>query len=101
MEIYRNLLLQTGGDADEALRGMEDFKKLLEKSGEVERTPGGFHVTPKGERRIRQDSLNEIFATLQAGGSGDHRTPVAGKGGERLSETRPWQFGDSLSDLDS
>ena len=116
MEIYRNLLLQTGGDADEALRwmehfgeqygffndrfGIEDFKKLLEKSGEVERTTRGFQVTPKGERRIRQDSLNEIFATLQAGGSGDHRTPVAGKGGERLSETRPWQFGDNLSDLD-
>ncbi len=117
MEIYRNLLLQTGGDADEALRwmehfgeqygffndrfGIEDFKKLLEKSGEVERTKRGFQVTPKGERRIRQDSLNEIFATLQAGSSGDHRTPVAGKGGERLSETRPWQFGDNLSDLDS
>ncbi len=117
MEIYRNLLLQTGGDADEALRwmehfgeqygffndrfGIEDFKKLLEKSGEVERTTRGFQVTPKGERRIRQDSLNEIFATLQAGSSGDHRTPVAGKGGERLSETRPWQFGDNLSDLDS
>ena len=55
MEIYRNLLLQTGGDADEALRWMEhfgeqygffnerfglaDFKKMLEQSGEVERTP--------------------------------------------------------------
>jgi uncharacterized protein with von Willebrand factor type A (vWA) domain len=116
MEIYRNLLLQTGGDADEALRWMEhfgeqygffnekfgiaDFKKLLEQSGEVERTPQGFQVTPKGERRIRQDSLNEIFSALQAGGSGDHRTPVAGKGGERLSETRPYQFGDNLSDLD-
>ena len=116
MEIYRNLLLQTGGDVDEALRWMEhfgeqygffndtfgiaDFKKLLEESGEVERTPQGFQVTPKGERRIRQDSLNEIFNALQAGGAGDHRTPVAGKGGERLSETRPYQFGDNLSDMD-
>jgi uncharacterized protein with von Willebrand factor type A (vWA) domain len=116
MEIYRNLLLQTGGDVDEALRWMEqfgreygffnerfgiaDFKKMLERTGEVERTPRGFKVTAKGEKRIRQDSLNEIFSTLQAGGAGDHRTPVAGKGGERLSETRAWQFGDSLSDLD-
>jgi uncharacterized protein with von Willebrand factor type A (vWA) domain len=116
LEIYRNLLLQTGGDVDEALKWMEhfgeqygffnerfgiaDFKKLLEKTGEVERTPEGFQVTPKGERRIRQDSLNEIFSTLQAGATGDHRTPVAGKGGERLSETRPYQFGDNLSDLD-
>ena len=116
MEIYRNLLLQTGGDVDEALRWMEqfgeqygffnekfgiaDFKKLLEESGEAERTPQGFKVTPKGEKRIRQDSLNEIFSTLQAGAAGDHRTPQAGKGGERLSETRAYQFGDNLSDLD-
>ena len=116
MEIYRNLLLQTGGDVDEALRWMEhigeqygffnerfgiaDFKKLLEESGEAQRTPQGFRMTPKGERRIRQDSLNEIFSTLRAGGQGEHRTPVAGAGGERLSETRPYRFGDSLSDLD-
>jgi Ca-activated chloride channel homolog len=117
MEIYRNLLLQTGGDVEEALKWMEhfgeqygflndkfgiaDFKKLLEKSGEVERTPRGLHVTPKGERRIRQDSLDEIFHALQAGGTGDHRTPQAGKGGERLSETRAWQFGDDLANLDA
>jgi len=65
--------------------GIADFKKLLEKTGEVEKTPRGFKVSPKGERRIRQDSLNEIFSALEAGGSGDHRTPVAGKPGERLS----------------
>jgi uncharacterized protein with von Willebrand factor type A (vWA) domain len=74
---------------------------MLKDSGEVEQTPRGFQVTPKGETRIRQDSLNEIFSALQAGGPGDHRTPVAGKGGERLSETRPYQFGDNLSDLDA
>jgi Ca-activated chloride channel family protein len=116
MEIYRNLLIQTGGDAEEALRwmeqfgeqygffsdtfGLDDFKKRLEESGETRRTPQGLQVTPKGEKRIRQDSLNEIFATLQAGGVGDHRTPHAGQGGERLSETRAWRFGDDLSNLD-
>jgi hypothetical protein len=110
------LLLQTGGDVDEALRWMEhfgreygffdenfsieDFKKLLEETGEARRTPRGFEMTPRGERRIRQDSLNEIFSTLRAGSAGDHRTPVAGTGGERLSETRRWQFGDDLANLD-
>ncbi len=116
MEIYRNLLLQTGGDVEEALRWMEqfgeqygffnetfgiaDFRKLLEESGEAERTSRGLRLTPKGERRIRQNSLNEIFSALQAGGAGDHRTPAAGAGGERLSETRQYRFGDNLSDLD-
>ena len=117
MDIYRNLLLQTGGDADEALRWMEhfgkeygflddkftieDFKRLLEESGEAERTGEGFAMTPRGERRVRQDSLNEIFSTLDAGGAGDHRTPLAGSGGERLSETRSYQFGDDLANLDA
>ena len=116
MDIYRNLLLQTGGDVDEALKwmehfgreygflndtfGIEDFKKLLEESGEAQRTGEGFAMTPRGEHRVRQDSLNEIFSSLSAGGAGDHRTPVAGSGGERLSETRPWQFGDDLANLD-
>jgi uncharacterized protein with von Willebrand factor type A (vWA) domain len=116
MDIYRNLLLQTGGDVDEALRWMEhfgneygflgetftieDFKRMLEESGEAQRTGEGFVVTPRGERRVRQDSLNEIFTSLDAGGVGDHRTPVAGSGGERLSETRAWQFGDDLANLD-
>jgi hypothetical protein len=65
MEIYRNLLLQTGGDVDEALRwmehfgreygffgekfGIEDFKKLLEESGEAAKTPQGFEMTPRGD----------------------------------------------------
>lgn len=117
MEIYRNLLLQTGGDVEEALKWMEhfgreygffdekfglsDFRKMLEESGEAERTPQGFQMTPSGERRIRQDSLNEMFSSLRAGGPGDHRTPVAGKGGERLSEARAWQFGDDLANLDA
>ena len=116
MDIYRNLLLQTSGDVDEALKwmehfgeqygffsesfGIDDFKAMLEDSGEAQRTPQGFTMTPKGDKRIRQDSLNEIFSSLRAGGVGDHRTPVAGAGGERLSETRAWQFGDDMAHLD-
>ena len=68
MDIYRNLLVQTGGDVEEALRwmehfgkeygffnekfGMADFKKLLEGTGEVERTPRG----SRSRRRARSAS---------------------------------------------
>jgi Ca-activated chloride channel family protein len=116
MEIYRNLLLQTGGDVEEALKwmehfgeqygffndtfGVEQFRKMLEETGEAQSTPKGMQMTPKGERRIRQDSLNEIFSSLRTGGAGDHRTPVAGQGGERLSETRSYQFGDDIANID-
>ena len=40
----------------------EEVRYLLEDSGEARRTARGFEMTPKGERRIRQDSLNEIFS---------------------------------------
>jgi uncharacterized protein with von Willebrand factor type A (vWA) domain len=116
LRVWRDLLLQTGGDAEEARRWMEhfggeygwfdggftldDLLKRLEDEGEVRSTEQGLEMTPQGEHRIRQDSLNEIFSSLRAGGAGDHRTPVAGSGGERLSETRAWQFGDDLAHLD-
>ena len=117
LEIYRNLLLQAGGDVEKALQwmkalgeqygffndefGLEEFKALLEEAGEAERmSSGAMRITPRGERTIRKDSLNEIFNALKADGAGQHRTPMAGRGGERLAETRSWRFGDSPSDID-
>jgi uncharacterized protein with von Willebrand factor type A (vWA) domain len=116
--IYNDLLLQTGGDVEEALRwmemagreygffddsfGIEDFKKLLEQSGMIRsQGPGqGYEVTSRGERAIRKSALNDIFSSVKKGPGGDHRTPQAGAGLERLPESRAYQFGDRFSDLD-
>jgi uncharacterized protein with von Willebrand factor type A (vWA) domain len=58
-------------------------------------------LTQKGGRRIRQDSLNEIFSSLKKNPtSGDHSTPHSGEGIERLSETKPYRFGDQPSNID-
>ena len=117
LRIYNDLLLQTSGDVEEALHwmevlgkeygffddnfGIEDFKKLIEEAGLVRRGQGqAYEVTSKGERAIRKAALNEIFSTVDKGPSGDHRSPDAGAGHERLPESRPYQFGDRLSDLD-
>jgi uncharacterized protein with von Willebrand factor type A (vWA) domain len=58
------------------------------------------HLTRKGQRVLRRESLELIFGNLNKGAVGDHRIPRTGTGGERLSETRTYQFGDNLSDLD-
>jgi uncharacterized protein with von Willebrand factor type A (vWA) domain len=116
LSLYNRLLLMTDGDVDEALRALEDlgdrfgffnekftiedFKKRLQEQ-EVIREENGRHVlTRKGERAIRKDSLDRIFSNLARDSAGEHRVPRTGVGGERITETRPYSFGDNVSDID-
>jgi uncharacterized protein with von Willebrand factor type A (vWA) domain len=57
-------------------------------------------LTPRGERFIRTESLNQIFSNLKPSRDGEHRTPYTGSGSERLAETRPYRFGDDTADID-
>ena len=58
---------------------------------------GGLELTKKGERGLRAGSFEELFQNLRRDAAGDHRTPHAGAGLERLPETRPFEFGDPVS----
>lgn len=115
MRLFFYLLLQAGGDADKALQRMkylqnqgyidptidlEQFKKQLEESRLIRIENGKTSLTPKGEREIRRDSLDEIFTSLKKSSSGMHPIDYSGDGGERLFETRPYQFGDDIADID-
>lgn len=117
MKVFLQLLSQTGGDVEQALEWLEylwehhkffggkftveDFKKFLEESGHIQRAPTGrMKLTDKGERRIRQDAFEEIFQTLRNDALGNHHTDNAGYGGDLLPETRGYEFGDPLCDLD-
>jgi uncharacterized protein with von Willebrand factor type A (vWA) domain len=117
MKLFLRLLSQSGGDVETALKwleqlwerydffdgeySIEDFKKHLEASGNVERLPSGRReLTRRGERRIRRDAFEEIFAALRSDALGHHATSRAGFGGEPLPETRRFEFGDRHSDID-
>ncbi len=78
----------------------EDFKRRIEQEKLVVTGPQGRSLTPRGEQFIRADSLNQIFSNLKDGPGGNHRTPLPGRGAERLAETRPYQFGDEISEID-
>lgn len=117
-EVFNDLLLQTNGDVEEALRYLDrigkrhgvfnerftidDFRRFLEDQRTIATDRRGqVSLTGKGERMLRTESLDAIFGSLEKGGQGDHRVPAPGEGGERLPETRPWAFGDSISLLDA
>ena len=114
--LFSVLLIQEDGDVDRALEILEmigrrydlfdedftfeDLKRQLVSEKLVADTPSGYSLTPRGERFIRTESLNQIFNHLKPGELGYHRTPHSGRGSERLSETRPYRFGDDPGEID-
>ena len=114
--LFYQLLLRTDGNVEEAIRWMKQlqdrgaipedwdldaFLEKLEEENLITREGGRARLTKRGERSIRRESLELIFGGLKHGPAGEHRAPEIGTGGERLSETRRFRFGDNLSDLDA
>ncbi|MEM7349419.1 MAG: VWA domain-containing protein [Acidobacteriota bacterium] len=114
--IFNQLLLASGGDAEQAMEWMrylqeqgflpesldlDDFFQSLEEEQVVERNEeGARQLTGIGERRIRRSAFEEIFASLKRGSTGYHPIRASGDGVEKLPETRPYRFGDELHHID-
>ena len=60
---------------------------------------GRIKITPKTEQGIRKKSLEEIFGKLKKTKQGNHHFKP-GLGDEINPETRPFQFGDMLEQID-
>ncbi|MEZ4961567.1 MAG: hypothetical protein R2830_17195 [Saprospiraceae bacterium] len=119
LKLFQELLLHTSGDVSEALSwlteldrqygltneeyGMADFiQDLIDNgyitNGEVNGQPG--HIpTSKMEIALRRQALEEIFGQLKKTKQGNHSTKYDGRGDERASELRPYEFGDSLESI--
>jgi len=118
LDIFMQLLRYTSGDAAESLSwmneldkqyhftdkdyGMGDFIEDLKQNGYLKEDPasGDFSITSKSEQTIRKKSLEEIFGKLKKAGKGSHQTFKPGQGDEVNSDTRPFQFGDMLEQID-
>lgn len=118
MDLFLQILTYTSGDMGEALKwlneldkeykftddeyGMGDFIDDLKDKGYIDenKQTGEIKITPKTEQGIRKRSLEEIFGKLKKTKSGDHNTFKPGMGDETNPETRPFQFGDMLEQID-
>ncbi len=88
----------------EQLRNMtrainEYLKDLAEQQG-LERTKKGFELTPKAVKQFQSKVLTTIFSQLQAGRSGRHQGQIIGEGAVELQSTKPYEFGDSVAQMD-
>jgi uncharacterized protein with von Willebrand factor type A (vWA) domain len=82
---------------DDARDQLDDLKKLLdtlEQAGYIRPKGDSYELTPRGSRMIGQKALGEIYARLRKQGLGSHAIPEEGRFGERLEDTKPYEFGD-------
>ncbi|TCJ19362.1 hypothetical protein EPD60_02820 [Flaviaesturariibacter flavus] len=118
LDLFMQLLTYTSGDVGEALQwlneldkqyeltdpeyGMGDFIDDLREKGYIteENQQGEIRITPKTEQGIRKRSLEEIFGKLTKARAGEHNTFKPGQGDEQSPNTRPFQFGDMLEQID-
>lgn len=118
LNFFLQLLTYTSGDVSEALSwlteldkeykltdgkyGIGDFIEDLKDKGYLDEDPasGDIQVTSKTEQSIRRRSLEEIFGKLKKSNLGNHSTFIPGAGEEPNADTRPYQFGDGLEQID-
>lgn len=82
---------------DEALDNLDEMKKMLEileEAGYVNKDGNKWELTPRGTRSLGQKALVEIYSKLKKQNLGNHATPEEGRFGERLEESKPYEFGD-------
>ena len=82
---------------DEAVDTFDELKQLLEvleNAGYIRKEGDEWELTPRGTRMIGQNALAEIYRSLKNQGIGNHPVPQSGRHGERLDESKPYEFGD-------
>src|SRR5208283_476638 len=80
---------------------IQDYlRELAERQGLEQGAGGGFQMTPKAYRIFQGKLLSEIFSTLQAARSGRHMGPIVGEGATEMQRTKPYEFGDSVANMD-
>ena len=110
------LTLKTNGDVQEAIEwlqelakqhgifdeelSLEDLIDKMKEMGLIEEVNGIPNLTTRGMKKIRQDALLQIFSSLKKAPYGSHEMPNTGQGVDRLSETKPWVFGDQPTNID-
>lgn len=118
LDVFMQLLTYTNGDVSEAMSwmnqldkeyemtndeyGMGDFIEELKEKGYIDenKVNGEIKITSKTEQGIRKRSLEEIFGKLKKTRNGEHNTFKPGQGDEQNPETRPFQFGDAVEQID-
>lgn len=102
---FSNYMLDYGSNMLDYLEEWaEDHPEIVEmlmKRGHVDKDEQGkYFITPQGVKRVESRALEELFNITRKGGSGNHETDFRGPGQTVHSESKPYEFGDPVSNVD-
>jgi uncharacterized protein with von Willebrand factor type A (vWA) domain len=83
-----------GDEAAEQMNQLAQMAKMLEDAGLIKKNRRGFELTPQGVRKIGEKALEDIFLHLKKDRIGQHELSSVGGAGERIDQTKPYEFGD-------
>lgn len=79
----------------------EYIKQMAEQQGlEEQAGKKGYQLSPKAYRLFQSKLLSRIFEQMQASRSGRHSNSIVGEGATELQQTRQYEFGDSITNMD-
>jgi uncharacterized protein with von Willebrand factor type A (vWA) domain len=84
----------------ELAQQIEEYVRHLAEQHGLQRTARGYQLTPKAYRLFQGRLLERIFSNLEASRTGRHQGPVVGEGAVEMHQTKPYEFGDSLANMD-
>lgn len=118
LKLFKEVIVHTSGDVDEALDWLkqldehynitnedytfDDFVQELKDRGYIRENSGQGgtpKLTSKGENSIRKAAMDSLFGNLKKGGQGDHRSDKFLGKGDASGDFRPYEFGDTLSNI--
>ncbi|MEM7474418.1 MAG: hypothetical protein AAF483_05440 [Planctomycetota bacterium] len=77
-------------------------RDMAERQGlDHDSASGAFRLTPAAYKIFQGKLLEKIFSHLQPGRSGRHTGRIEGEGSVELPQTKPYEFGDSLANMDT
>ncbi len=90
-----------GDEEYQSVEQLKELMKTLEEAGYIQKRGNRWELTARGIRKIGQKALQDIFNKMKRDGFGRHVSPFRGVGGERIDESKVYEFGDPfLLDLE-
>ena len=86
---------------EEMQRQIEEYIERAAEQQGFARRGGKYELTPKAYRKFQNSLLSKIFSDLKEASSGRHfDANINGEGAVEMQSTKPYEFGDSVTNMD-